>query len=120
MQNEMQNSLATPQPDLQPRRRLLDRVRNQRRLLHDSIRTESAYVDKKANGINPIRLSVPLFQQTSTRETTSTIGSKILPLRFRAIPNLTHLIGRRGDVAAHSRQLHAEWSMSSSPFTFPR
>ena len=46
MQNEMQNNLAIPQPDLQPRPRLLERVRNQMRLLHDSIRTESAYVDK--------------------------------------------------------------------------
>ena len=45
MQNEMQKNLATPQTDLQPQPRLLDRVRNQMRLLHYSIRTESAYVD---------------------------------------------------------------------------
>ena len=45
MQNEVQNHLATPQPDLQPQPRLFDRVRNLMRLLHSSIRAESAYVD---------------------------------------------------------------------------
>jgi hypothetical protein len=45
MQNEMQNNLATPRPALQPQLRLLDRVRNQMRVLQYSIRTESAYVD---------------------------------------------------------------------------
>ena len=45
MQNEMQNNLATPQPDLHPQPRRLDRVRNQMRLLYYSIRAESAYAD---------------------------------------------------------------------------
>ena len=39
MQSEIQKSSATPEP------RLLDRVRNKMRLLHYSIRTESAYSD---------------------------------------------------------------------------
>ncbi len=39
MQNETQNSSAAPKP------RLLDQVRHKCRVLHDSIRTESAYVD---------------------------------------------------------------------------
>ena len=39
MQNEIQNSLVTREP------RLLERVRNKMRLLHYSIRTESAYSD---------------------------------------------------------------------------
>ena len=39
MQNQIQKVLATGEP------RLLDRIRNKCRLLHYSIRTESAYVD---------------------------------------------------------------------------